>query len=268
MKNVTTQEEKVMKNKVRFVKYLKKKGIVDSEEELERWIMIIPAKFRRVIEVRWGLNVENPCHTSYRILNKKLGVDNGEDLYKEAEEHLKCAKFVELLKDYEDFEWNMAVHIGRLVHAIIGEYACDISCVLGKNLLEVLPRLDPRQYRVLYLHFGLDGKKEKVRKEVGEEFKVSEQRIGQIEARALGELRQPLYKREYYIPLQEETKRDSEKWDIKCIDFSVRTLSALLRAGYKDLRELKTLSFEELLEIKNIGNKGAEEIQEKISILL
>ena len=61
--------------------------------------------------------------------------------------------------------------------------------VLRNRLPRILGTLTPRQQKVIELRFGLDGQDEHTYKELGKEFGVTIERVRQIEARALRELR-------------------------------------------------------------------------------
>jgi RNA polymerase primary sigma factor len=63
------------------------------------------------------------------------------------------------------------------------------SADLSERLDSALGRLDPRQRQVLCLRFGLDRRHERTLEEVGGELGVSRERVRQIEAEALAELR-------------------------------------------------------------------------------
>ena len=63
--------------------------------------------------------------------------------------------------------------------------------MLKEQLNEVLGTLTDREQRVLKLRFGLDDGKARTLEEVGKEFKVTRERIRQIEAKALRKLRHP-----------------------------------------------------------------------------
>ncbi len=65
------------------------------------------------------------------------------------------------------------------------------STLLKEQLTAVLGTLAPREAKVLRLRFGLDDGRARTLEEVGEEFKVTRERIRQIEAKALRKLRHP-----------------------------------------------------------------------------
>ena len=57
--------------------------------------------------------------------------------------------------------------------------------------MEVLSTLTPREEKVLKLRFGIEDGSTRTLEEVGQEFKVTRERIRQIEAKALRKLRHP-----------------------------------------------------------------------------
>ncbi|MDR2547106.1 MAG: RNA polymerase sigma factor RpoD [Lachnospiraceae bacterium] len=63
--------------------------------------------------------------------------------------------------------------------------------LLKEQLSEVLGTLTEREQKVLRLRFGLDDGRARTLEEVGREFKVTRERIRQIEAKALRKLRHP-----------------------------------------------------------------------------
>lgn len=63
--------------------------------------------------------------------------------------------------------------------------------LLKEQLEEVLETLTPREKEVLRLRFGLDDGKARTLEEVGQRFRVTRERIRQIEAKALRKLRHP-----------------------------------------------------------------------------
>ena len=63
--------------------------------------------------------------------------------------------------------------------------------MLKEELGEVLKTLSEREARVLSLRFGLEDGRTRTLEEVGREFRVTRERIRQIEAKALRKLRHP-----------------------------------------------------------------------------
>jgi len=63
--------------------------------------------------------------------------------------------------------------------------------LLKEQIDEVLSHLTPREQRVLVLRFGLEDGRSRTLEEVGQEFRVTRERIRQIEAKALRKLRHP-----------------------------------------------------------------------------
>ena len=63
--------------------------------------------------------------------------------------------------------------------------------MLKEQLLAVIGGLTPREQKVIRLRYGIDDGKPRTLEEVGREFKVTRERIRQIEAKALRKLRNP-----------------------------------------------------------------------------
>ena len=63
--------------------------------------------------------------------------------------------------------------------------------LMREQLWDVFNTLTPREEKVLRLRFGLDDGNQRTLEEVGREFKVTRERIRQIEAKALRKLRHP-----------------------------------------------------------------------------
>ena len=63
--------------------------------------------------------------------------------------------------------------------------------MLREQILHILYTLTPREEKVLRLRFGLEDGKPHTLEEVGKKFRVTRERIRQIEAKALRKLRHP-----------------------------------------------------------------------------
>lgn len=66
-----------------------------------------------------------------------------------------------------------------------------VKQLLKQDVEGVLRTLNPREREVLRLRFGLDDGRTKTLEEIGHIFKVTRERIRQIEAKAMRKLRQP-----------------------------------------------------------------------------
>ena len=67
---------------------------------------------------------------------------------------------------------------------------------LRGSIMDLLHVLDARELKILSLRFGLDGKKEMTLEEVGEKFKVTRERIRQLQNIALRKLKKALDKQD------------------------------------------------------------------------
>jgi RNA polymerase primary sigma factor len=68
--------------------------------------------------------------------------------------------------------------------------------MMRDEVRDVIKDLDPREAQVLTFRFGLDGSKPKTLEEVGSKFKVTRERIRQVQNIALTKLRRILEKRD------------------------------------------------------------------------
>ncbi len=96
---------------------------------------------------------------------------------------------------------SLSTPVGDDKEATLEQFIADKSKpnlydVVSQELLkdaigEVLETLSPREKRVLIMRFGLEDGKPKTLEEVGKEFKVTRERIRQIEAKAIRKLKHP-----------------------------------------------------------------------------
>jgi RNA polymerase primary sigma factor len=71
---------------------------------------------------------------------------------------------------------------------------------LRQDIIEVLSELDPREAEILTLRFGLDGNRPKTLEDVGRKFKVTRERVRQIQNIALHKLRRLMEKQDKPSP--------------------------------------------------------------------
>ncbi len=84
-------------------------------------------------------------------------------------------------------------HIGDFIPDDDAPAPADVASLtlLKEQLTKVLGTLTPREERVLRLRFGMEDGRSRTLEEVGKIFKVTRERIRQIEAKALRKLRHP-----------------------------------------------------------------------------
>jgi len=84
-------------------------------------------------------------------------------------------------------------HLGDFIedHAALAPADAASHQLLKEQVEDVLHGLSERERKVLQLRFGLDDGRSRTLEEVGKEFKVTRERIRQIEAKALRKLRHP-----------------------------------------------------------------------------
>ncbi len=109
-------------------------------------------------------------------------------------------RVVEILKIAQD-PVSLETPIGEEEDSHLGDFIPDEDALapeevagymlLREQLFEVLDTLTEREAKVLILRFGLEDGRPRTLEEVGETFKVTRERIRQIEAKALRKLRHP-----------------------------------------------------------------------------
>ena len=71
---------------------------------------------------------------------------------------------------------------------------------LRRAVMDLLPVLDDRELKIITMRFGLDGKKEMTLEEVGRKFKVTRERIRQLQNIALRKIKRALDKQDKLKP--------------------------------------------------------------------
>jgi len=141
----------------------------------------------------------NRFYKTQRRLVQKLG---REAAVKEiAKEMLLSTDEVENLMKISQQPKSLSTPVGDDKEATLEQFVADqsqpslydkVSRELLKDALQkVLETLSPRERKVLIMRFGLEDGKPKTLEEVGKEFKVTRERIRQIEAKAIRKLKHP-----------------------------------------------------------------------------
>jgi len=84
-------------------------------------------------------------------------------------------------------------HLGDFIEdkKIVSPGEAVVNHSLGEQTRKVLTSLTPREEKVLRMRFGIGEKSDHTLEEVGQDFRVTRERIRQIEAKALRKLRHP-----------------------------------------------------------------------------
>ena len=141
----------------------------------------------------------NRFYKAQRRLTQKLG---REPSVKEiAKEMMMSVEEVENLMKISQQPKSLSTPVGDDREATLEQFVADqnqptlydkVSRELLKDALgKVLETLSPREKKVLIMRFGLEDGKPKTLEEVGREFKVTRERIRQIEAKAIRKLKHP-----------------------------------------------------------------------------
>ncbi|MBL4901563.1 sigma-70 family RNA polymerase sigma factor [Desulfocapsa sp. AH-315-G09] len=158
----------------------------------------IPEKTRTIKLPAHFLVSRNHFNKTYSGLRKQLGrnptmSELAKDTYMD---HNKMLSIIETSMEPASLEEPIGENNQNLMGLIRNEKATlpdefAITTDLHKQIDNILGTLTEREATVLRLRFGLGGKCERTLDEVGKQFKVSRERIRQIEQEALQRLRHP-----------------------------------------------------------------------------
>ena len=134
-----------------------------------------------------------------RELEKELGrMPNNEEIGERME---ISAEKVQKLKSISRDPVSLETPVGRDGESALGDLIEDrwvdspVETVIDHNVKEetgdVLTTLSPKEEKVIKMRFGIGCEREHTLEEIGQEFSVTRERIRQIEAKALRQLRTP-----------------------------------------------------------------------------
>jgi len=120
----------------------------------------------------------------------------------EIAEALKCSvDKVQMALEFSLDPISLDMEVGRDGTSTVGEYIEDTRAenpsqrmsLLGlrNNISQALESLDKKERDVVIMRFGLDDGRIKTLKEIGETFRISRERVRQIETKALNKLKHP-----------------------------------------------------------------------------
>ena len=150
------------------------------------------------IPVHMVETINKLIRTSRHLLQQLGREPTPEEIAKEMD--MPVEKVMEIQKIAQD-PVSLETPIGEEDDSHLGDFIPDDESpapqdsaaytLLKEQLEEVMQTLTPREAKVLKLRFGLEDGKARTLEEVGREFKVTRERIRQIEAKALCKLRHP-----------------------------------------------------------------------------
>ena len=150
------------------------------------------------IPVHMVENINRLVRTSRQLLQELGREPTTEEIAARAE--MSVERVSEILKMSQE-PVSLETPIGEEEDSHLGDFIQDDNVtvpqdaatytLLHEQLMEVLTTLTEREQKVLRLRFGLDDGRPRTLEEVGREFKVTRERIRQIEAKALRKLRHP-----------------------------------------------------------------------------
>jgi RNA polymerase primary sigma factor len=155
-----------------------------------------------------GRNIRMPIHIvdtinkltrAQRDLAQALGREpTAEELAKELD--LGVERLAELIRIAQD-TISLETPVGEEEESTLADFVEDLEAevpadaatfrLLQENLAVALEGLNPREREVLIMRFGLADGRMRTLEEVGEHFKVTRERIRQLETKALAKLRHP-----------------------------------------------------------------------------
>lgn len=155
-----------------------------------------------------GRNIRMPIHIvdtinkltrAQRDLAQTLGREpNAEELAKELD--VGVERLAELTRIAQD-TISLETPVGEEEESTLADFVEDLDAevpadaatfrLLQENLAVALEGLNPREREVLIMRFGLADGRMRTLEEVGEHFKVTRERIRQLETKALAKLRHP-----------------------------------------------------------------------------
>jgi RNA polymerase primary sigma factor len=152
--------------------------------------------------IRIPANTLDLVNKTLRYCRKTVMEFGYEPTVEEISQALKCSPAkVQLALEYSMDPISLDMEVGHEGTTTVGEYIEDthaenpshrMSLIgLRENITSVLDSLDKKEREVVRMRFGLDDGRIKTLKEIGEAFKISRERVRQIETKALNKLKHP-----------------------------------------------------------------------------
>lgn len=178
---------------------------------------------------------------------------------------------ISLIKDNKKFSEQKAYMLGELAFKIDSSFkAGEVS---GESLLNTIKDVLPNQERsVLLLRYNLslqNSKQLQSLSAIGDSLGLSHERIRKIELQALKKLRRPaniirFSLRDSDIVIKNRLSSCDQTLDTEYLYLDSKLTLFLKRAGKTKISDLCDMTYEELLQIRSVGQKGVDEILESL----
>lgn len=147
----------------RGMEYCSKNLKICSYSILQRRISFIPKKLQIVFLTKLGFDDKGIYYTSYRVLNKRLKVNNSKELFQKAEKAINLSKNFVLLceNDICETEFSILVGYAELARDIVSNVAKFTSLkpekhINCKELKKIMKKvLTAKEYEFCNLYYGL-----------------------------------------------------------------------------------------------------------------
>jgi len=152
--------------------------------------------------IRIPANTLDLVNKTLRFCKKWVKENGYEPSHDEIADALGCSVAkVRMALEYSIDPISLDMEIGNNGGSTVGEYIEDTSAEdpsqrmalirLRDDIRKVLDSLHPKEKEILVMRFGLDDGRIKTLKEIGEAFRISRERVRQIETKALSKLKHP-----------------------------------------------------------------------------
>lgn len=184
--------------------------------------------------------------------------------------------------DAMNYSDDSLICYAALIETILGIFSLNRLLdrdILLSNIDKAISTLTSREQEIISMHYGLNGNSPMHLSDIALKFQLSPERIRQIEVRALRKLKHPNIANyiiskeqekhiEFLIITEEKNKEEAKKElmrqsSIEKLNLSVRAHNCLKRARVDTLSQLAELSYDDLINIKNMGKKTVEEVLQK-----
>lgn len=95
----------------------------------------------------------------------------------------------------------------------------------------------------------------------GKELSEWEKEVNELEAKLIKKKDDLIYQLNHPEEIVIDIKDDYDSKELYKLDLSVRTYNCLRRGGYKTLGDLRDVSYEDLMKVRNLGKKSLKEIE-------